>query len=354
MIPMARLWLSLILVLTLFTACKSTEEAQKGSLGESCTRRDDCGGGLICVENRCTSEKSDDAENDGGTERIVGGAVGESCTRRADCQSGLACFAQICVKEADIPQGEDGVILARGGRGETCTARNDCNADLACVAGRCRENEYPVKVEAKECFRVQCETKNDCCKNFVPSASCDIYKAQCDADPSSLYCSYLDQYCVCKQTCQDSQCLVDTSCSSELDCNAYNAPFCVGTKCSQCRTKDDCTLTDTDCIEGVCRKPCERNEQCPLFYGCQSGKCVDEGCKSDRECYFSTNDPRAKCVDTECVTPCDNDAECTTAFNLCEGGRCVFAGCSSHEECRVYLRLQNVTGSDTAECRLPK
>lgn len=347
-----RLGVILTLTLSCFLGCKESSEVQKGAVGESCTRRDDCGGSLVCIENRCASANVEADAGGAGAGNVAGGGLGESCTRRGDCQAGLACFDQVCVNEADATGDDAGVIQVRGGRGETCTARNDCGSGLACVSSRCRENDYPIKAEAKSCFRVQCEAKADCCAKFTPSVSCGSWKSDCDLDPTSLACSYYEAYCVCGLTCEDSQCVTDTSCTGNTDCGAAS-PWCVATKCSQCRTGEDCG-TGTECVDGQCRAPCERNEQCPLFYACQTGKCVDVGCSSDRECFFASGDPRAKCSDKECSSPCDKDAECTRAFEVCEQGRCVFAGCQSDEECRVYLNLQNQVGLNTAVCKLPE
>jgi hypothetical protein len=116
----------------------------------------------------------------------------------------------------------------------------------------------------------------------------------------------------------------------------------------------DCTgAEDQQCVSGTCRAACERNEQCPLFQACQSGECVQAGCSSARECYFSTGNPLSECSDDgRCITPCDADAECGN-FQVCDEGTCKFIGCTSDEECRVMLGIQSIPGSDRAVCREP-
>ena len=57
------------------------------------------------------------------------------------------------------------------------------------------------------------------------------------------------------------------------------------------------TGTDQQCVDGACTSGCKHNEQCPLFNECQSGECVEVGCKSARECYFATKNPLSECRD---------------------------------------------------------
>ncbi len=352
--------MALILALGLTTACDKSE-TQKGSVGETCQKRDDCGGGLSCIDNRCVDERKT-AGTDGGTERIAGGKIGESCTRRGDCQAGLACFDQVCMNEADI--GDAGLVDTRGDRGETCTARNDCRPGLACVNNICRQSEQELTSSTKQCFRVDCQTAEDCCVGYVPPSYCQTYKASCDLEPGSIYCDLYETQCSCRMNCVDilgmkggRQCTTISGCGTDDDCFG-SFPFCVNTTCVECKAETDCAnKPGTTCVGGTCREPCTRNEQCPLFFGCQSGQCVDVGCMSDRECAFANNNPRSKCVEKKCSTPCETDAECMQAgnpFNACEDGRCVFVGCETNEECRALLGYQGITsGKQTAVCKMP-
>jgi len=346
------LGVAITLSLSLFAACKGDDAAQKGVLGESCTRRDDCGAHLACIDNRCVAESTGDGA-DAGTAKVTGGGLSESCTRRADCQPGLACLDQVCASDLVVtPDG--GVAQQRGERGETCTARNDCKTGLACVSGRCRENDYDLTVQAKECHRVECETAANCCEDFTPSSSCASYKANCESTADPFYCQFANgPSCVCKRVCQDSLCLIDSGCTGDTDCS-FGAPYCVNKTCVACKATPDCTSAGVgvECVDGQCKKPCVRNEQCAAFAACQAGKCIHVGCISDRECYFATNEPRSKCMDTECVTPCDNDSECTLPFNVCDKGQCVFVGCENNEECRVVLDVYSEE-KVTAVCRAP-
>ena len=331
--------------LSLVAGCKDEKKIAKGDIGESCTRRDDCGGGLSCIDNRCVSESAQ--AGDGGM-MAAGGKAGESCTRRGDCQVGLACIDQVCQAEM-MMAGDAGVPSQRGERGETCTARNDCRAGLGCVAGRCRENDYDLTVQPKECLRIECDATADCCAVFVADSSCATLKTECDGG-DTFSCSDYAQLCICNQVCEESQCVRKTSCLTKAECGALN---CVNQKCVQCTVKTDCFDPAAECIEGSCRKACTHNEECPLFYSCSAGKCTETGCKTSRECFFATDDPRSACVEGECLTPCDTDSECLQDFHVCEQGKCVFVGCENDEECRALIGLENIQGTDKAVCRMP-
>ena len=102
---------------------------------------------------------------------------------------------------------------------------------------------------------------------------------------------------------------------------------------------------------------CTIDENCPLLHTCKDGKCVETGCKSDRECAFMTKNPRGICSDGKCQIPCDTDSDCsvaadpTSAFQVCDTGQCVFVGCESDAECRALLGLENQPGTAHAVCR---
>jgi hypothetical protein len=346
----------LVLALCCWIACAdkvTVNPVIRGAAGESCTKRDDCAEGLSCFAGRCaTSEKPSE---EGGTVLVAGGSSGESCTWRGDCELGLACIDQTCTQDEEPAADAGGMsIQTRGSRGESCMARNDCGDELACIGGRCREADVALTVATKQCTRVNCRVEADCCKNFVAPASCPQLKLDCDAG-SQFSCTSFALNCSCRQTCQDGLCGVSNKCATTAECSA--ALMCVNQKCVQCSVKADCVGTSAECVDGVCKTPCQRNEQCKAFHNCDAGKCMFVGCSSDRECFFAKKDPRVKCVNKECATPCGADAECnsTTAFEVCEGGRCVDVGCESDTECRARLGFNDLPISDTstAVCQVP-
>jgi hypothetical protein len=324
-------------------------EVMLGAAGESCTSRKDCVAGLACLDNRCVDPATAAPDPDGGMEMVTDtrGAAGESCTRRADCRAGNACVDNVCVSEESLPEGM--LPSVRGERGESCQARNDCANDLACIMERCTEHDFAFDVQTKQCFRVQCEADADCCESFVAPVNCPSLQVACDGGDAAS-CSLFQAQCVCRLGCQANLCAVADMCVADTNC--FSPLRCFDGRCAQCMVSTDCTGTDQQCVAGVCRAACQRNEQCPLFHACQSGECVEVGCQSARECYFATMNPLSTCQDGECLTPCENDAECGP-LQICETGSCKFVGCETNEECRVLLGLASVPGSDRAVCREP-
>lgn len=285
----------------------------------------------------------------------------------------------------------------RGARGESCQARNDCQSDLACFNGICTENDFNIAVGAKQCFRIECSEKADCCGEGPP-ADCDNQESICsqpyaepgcsssyitcasdddcsdyagqscstsgyctcdlnpDYDPSSDICT-TDICSPCNLDCVDEMCVA--VCESDDDCAGTSLPFCDSGTCVRCTQDDDCTGADEKCMAGACVAPCKQNEQCPLFNECDAdtGECKYVGCTDDHECQFAyeangNQDARsALCVDNPlagqagqpekvCRVPCVSDAECGRR-ELCDNGSCVYMGCESDEECRAQLGLAN-------------
>ena len=324
--------------------------AARGGEGESCAARSDCDEGLICLDNRCLRDGASlDKDADAGTERPTDtrGTAGESCTRRADCTTNLLCVANVCVEG---PASHSDMQSPLGDRGESCQARNDCAAGLACVMNRCVIGQSSVPVLQKQCFRVQCELDEDCCKTFVAPLNCATLKMSCSAGDTTA-CTTYNASCTCNQACKNSLCIPVRKCSMDTDC-AVATERCFAGQCAQCGSDTDCTVAGQRCISGICRAGCERNEQCPIFSECKAHECTVVGCKSDRECYFATKSPLARCVERACVTPCSTDAQCPD-LQACRDAKCVPVGCESNEECRIMLNLASVPGNERAVCRMP-
>ena len=139
-------------------------------------------------------------------------------------------------------------------------------------------------------------------------------------------------------------------CKVDTDCGAPPL-HCFDGSCAQCEETSDCA-DGQQCVAGVCQPGCKIDEDCPLFNECKDSECIAVGCKSARECYFSTKNPLSECKDHECITPCTSDTECGE-FNLCSDGRCTFVGCKTDDECRVLLGLAGLPGDERAVCREP-
>ena len=375
----------------------TVNETQRGAEGESCRSRNDCQDGLMCLDMVCrrgaTAAGSGGSAADAGTIKTRS-ELGESCQTRADCLSPLACIDNTCLT-GFAPDAAVETAPTHGKRGESCEASNDCDQGLACISGRCLESDFELNFVPKECFRVQCATSTDCCKDFKPlggftKQQCDTMKSNCEKaatyPPPAVIppavttndCVSWVNSCRCSSDCIEEQCvtvpgvycLVDgqcfsgpascvnnrcAECTADDDCLTTLRPFCTGNACVQCGVDAHCTTPGSRCVSGVCQAGCTANEHCGQLQSCNSGKCVDTGCSSDRQCYFLTGDDRSRCVNKKCQTPCAADAECTDPFHICANGVCEFAGCDTDEECRAVLKLasQPAMSLDRAVCRAP-
>ncbi len=239
----------------------------------------------------------------------------------------------------------------RGTAGESCRARNDCEIGLACINETCVPGSPLLSVTGKACYRVQCENDAGCCADFVPASGCDAYEAACKADPSD--CDAYRRLCQCNRACVDELCVdKGPGCAADAECSSLSSPYCVGSRCVECRDHGDCLDGGARCIEGACKASCKTNENCPRLHACEAGLCVPSGCTSDRECSFVLGDSRGRCANGACFVGCTNDTQCNaTAFEVCHEGRCTFAGCENDAECRAYLDLSSTPGGVRAVCR---
>ncbi len=241
------------------------------------------------------------------------------------------------------------------GKGESCQAKNDCEPGLSCLMDVCREVDVSLNRVPKECHRVECGSREDCCQAFVPNANCPTYEMNCATDP--IFCNTYRSLCVCGQDCVEEQCVAAApGCRSNAECTSTQTPYCVEGKCRQCNDDTACAGTGARCAEGVCMAACTQDENCPLLHACKDGICVETGCQSDRECAFLTRNQLAVCVESECATPCTSDDECVAmtesrGFEVCDMGMCVFVGCENNAECRALLGLENERGKAQAVCR---
>lgn len=252
----------------------------------------------------------------------------------------------------------------RGVRGESCLASNDCGSGLVCVSNVCSANDFPLEVEAKTCYQIDCSGTADCCE--PRPTDCDNYEAICEDATSTSYDPYND-ICYgtacdpCPYACEDSRCVVSQTCTDDTDCT-YSGGICAASgKCVECEGDSDCTEDGEECISGECKTPCTKNEECPLLNVCEGGECIESGCTTDRECVALLGNRLAVCETVagtdlkQCQVPCESNAECSSD-ELCENNVCTNIGCQSNEECRIQLGLANEGGSgypwiSTAVCK---
>lgn len=352
-----------------FVGCAS-DEAQKvqpearGKRGEACQARNDCESGLACLNQICSKNDFDVS------------VIPKQCDR-VECQDDVDCCGDKpsvapakCAKRPSvcetftIPGCQQGVCASNatcgGGTcspgscslvGGACTSTADC-ADR-CVGNFCSISFQSCTLDS------QC-TGTSVCQNRVCNCANPEY------NPADPICTDPDCVDVCLLRCEGELCIEDRSCKKPADCFNVGLRICSDAgRCVQCNTNDECDAEGNEtCVNGQCKKPCEQNEECPLFEACEAGECVHVGCSSDRECVLSarqgpeasTDDARLlKCLPSEanpeiktCKVPCENDGSCGSQFEVCDAGYCKFVGCDNNEECRGFLGL---VGQETTENR---
>jgi len=74
-----------------------------------------------------------------------------------------------------------------------------------------------------------------------------------------------------------------------------------------CSSGFDCPSSDYLCLDSVCVIP-NKDGQCEADYECFRGKCVNNQCKENPECYSDYDCGKSplfdvSCVEGKCVTP---------------------------------------------------
>ena len=324
-------------------AFKPTDEFLACLKGEVvCTTDADCPTGQKCVEGQCT----------GGQEPIP-------CHGDEDCPQG-----QICVYEAppcscDCDPNSDPACQCpqcvppeHGYCKPGCTSQEECDDNDKCTIDKC-ENGRCTHEPLLGCGWCERDNDGDGFFDFCNPADCD------DNDPNTFpgakeICDGKDNDCdgkIDEDGCQ--------SCTSDKDCAPYEycaleLPCCPPDKicipeippCGKgvCKLRDGYCWSDFDCPKGY---TCEGEIICPpgayCFVADQPGRCVPQGCQSDKDCPVGqycnllvqsdgtlsgtcTPVPAGKCVRNE---DCGEGAHCefTDPCPLCVGcpcfGRCV-------------------------------
>jgi hypothetical protein len=340
--------------------------SRRSRRGAGCSVKNDCAEGLSCIRGLC--EPTSFGLLPSGKE-----CVQIDCTTSADCCGKLSpdipekcrgraafclqklpgCVAEPCSRSRDC------------GGGAVCTGHcvvtnGECSGNVDCLANKCLGGTCSLNFTA-------CSTDADCAANLCSGGTCSC--ANPSYEPTNPIC--LDKDCdgLCLWACEDSRCVIPSTCESDDDCLGAK-PMCVKGQCVECESSADCSF-DKICRQGSCETPCDGDANCPLFEACQAGECINVGCRSDRECTLLPDvnalelppgfDPRLLRCHTEngvgrCLIPCQTDAQCA-ATETCSGGLCKYIGCDSTEECKTIIGLHDQLASDTqpwipsVECR---
>ncbi len=258
-------------------------------------------------------------------------------------------------------------------RGAGCVAQNDCTDGQSCVRGKCQPQHFSIEPTGKECFRIDCQSTEDCCKGAATDdipQKCRSKAAKCSRELPGCSETSCDRsrdcggggVCVgaCTVTngecrggadcienlCDDGACTLDfAACSTNAECVANT---CVGGQCACdnpayepadpiCEDSECDDMCLFACEEDRCVIPssCESNDDC---FGtealCDEGQCVE--CVSRNDCTFGK-----LCFAGRCETPCASDLHCPL-FEACEAGQCIYVGCRSDRECSLLPSLVDI------------
>jgi hypothetical protein len=256
-----------------------------------------------------------------------------------------ACSSNDELATEAAPTEPDGGSRRISQKGEVCQVTNDCATGLVCIpfpgtsGGVCGVSSFGITRTAKECVAIECRDALDCCP--VPPPNCAQLLAGCNDGGIAVLCAQYEAYCKCdatKRECAADKCIV--KCASDLDCASSPGSRCLAGRCGVCSTDADCGANNL-CADGACIPACRSDGDCLGFARCTSGRCVDSGCKTDRECVAATRNVEAKCgVDGKCTSACESDVECANpkgySFVSCIDKRCTYTGCESDKDCRLF------------------
>jgi len=342
---------------------------RRGRQGIGCTVKNDCAMGLSCIQGVCQPSSFGLTPSDKECVQI-------DCTSSADCCAGLptripdkcrsrastclqqlpGCATKACTRSAECAGG--GVCV-----GKCAVSSGECRGNIDCLANKCVEGKCSLD------FTV-CDSDAQCAPNACTGGSCSCENPS--YSPNDPICQDPDCDGLCIWSCEDSRCVIPTSCKADADCFG-SKPQCVDGNCVECSLSTDCSFGKI-CVDGSCETPCQDDEQCALFEACQAGECIYVGCRSDRECALVPDvkaigltpgtDPRLLRCHTDqgvghCLIPCQTDSQCEKT-DVCSGGLCKYIGCESTDECATILGVHDQVRSNehpwvaSVECRETK
>lgn len=345
---------------------KPVRLTRRGGRGIGCSVKNDCASGLSCIQGVCQpssfgllpSAKECVQIDCADSEDCCGNLpteVPEKCSSRAStCLQKLpGCIEKECTRSAECAGG--GVCV-----GQCAVSAGECRGNVDCLANKCIDGKCSIN------FTV-CASDAECTANTCAGGGCSCENP--NYSPLDPVCS--DEECagLCLWSCEESRCVIPTSCNTSDDCFG-SRPQCVDGSCVECSISSDCSFGKI-CLSGSCETACQDDAQCGQFEACQAGECIYVGCRSHRECTLIPDvrslalpvgiDPRLLRCHTEggvgrCVIPCQTDSQCATS-EVCSDGLCKYIGCETNEECATILGVHEQVTTDehpwiaSVECR---
>ncbi len=260
-----------LLVLALLACPAPPPPPPDGGAEPECGKRDDCEGGMVCVEQRCVGCESSGQcrlkeECHPETLRcVLRSGWGNDCATNEQCPAGQWCHQGLC---ADRSQ----VSLCPGGTKAECPAGMRCNT----INLVCEED-------------LGCSEDGDCGAGEACNEGSRQCVAKCTVDTQAQVCAGGEKCVndVCVQCASDADCGVGLVCDAAGRCSS--APRCYSDR--DCKVPLVCHLQTGACLQK--QPPCVSDENCAPDFRCHlgTGRCVPRACQPDR---YEPNDAMAQ------------------------------------------------------------
>jgi hypothetical protein len=288
-------------------------------------------------------------------------------------------------------------VEKKGERGSSCDSSRDCADDLSCISGgncpvglscadkSCQPSNFDIMGTGKQCVRVECETRADCCGDMPLEApekcqgrdakcswsvlpgcvttSCEE-SSECGAGACEGRCIYDSETCLTTNDCVQDVCdfggtggAPGTGGASTGGASGGSGGTSTGggsttggsgtgggTTFGRCTLSGLSCTSDTNCYKNTCSTPvcnCVNEDYDPT-----DPICTDEDCEGI--CGFTCGDERCV-VDTSCKV----DLDCLSPTPLCDAGTCV--ECVADEDCEDEKCVSGHCGpecEDDTQCAL--
>ncbi|MBU1239630.1 hypothetical protein KKF84_18935 [Myxococcota bacterium] len=278
-----------------------------------CVTSAECADGFYCdYRNVCSPRPTGSCTNDA------------QCGQGAYCDDGTCVNSSLCITSADCtdpaaPICDDrGVCVVDSNPPVPCSDNAGCDTGKICVDGQC-EDETP-RDPSLNCLI------NEHCGEFGRCVDGKCYTACVDSTDCGT-----GQFCGTDGYCEEDP-AAGTECVANTDC-VDTSDICVDGLCHDfCTDSADCTNAHDRCLEGVCVPNDVVNPQCFTNNDCMGGEECFEGvcrvpCQDNDDCAGCPGNPicgtGGYCMDTNDISPeCTLSADCTGG-NICVDAMCV-------------------------------
>ncbi len=240
----------------------------------ACTTTADCPGeGVICRDGTCIRGCADASDCDANQACVDGECVptiNPGCSDTSPCAGGLECVDGECRQPSDTCQFSSECGVGRVCVNQRCTtgcdADSPCATGAECVEGYCREI-VPMPGECstnEECGTGRVCRDTRCYDECATDPECGTgrycLEGRCRLDDRPRPSCGATAMCTAPSICLNGSCRIP--CTSVDECQRFDVQynFCLMNVCattneatSNCMSADDCSASDSLCVDGVCR-----------------------------------------------------------------------------------------------------